>query len=113
MATTHGQDAAHAKAVRKRANSLTLAPSSPTLSRERLGLLLGFVGMAIFGGTLLRPCSPPSRSARARAAVRLLSRRADSRLSLRPRALPRAPCRRRHRRPARTSSLRENRTGAN
>jgi drug/metabolite transporter (DMT)-like permease len=26
--------------------------SSPALSRERLGLLLGFVGMAIFGGTL-------------------------------------------------------------
>ncbi len=26
--------------------------SSSTLSRERLGLLLGFVGMAIFGGTL-------------------------------------------------------------
>jgi drug/metabolite transporter (DMT)-like permease len=26
--------------------------SSPSLSRERLGLLLGFVGMAIFGGTL-------------------------------------------------------------
>ncbi len=27
-------------------------PSSPSLSREKLGLLLGFVGMAIFGGTL-------------------------------------------------------------
>jgi drug/metabolite transporter (DMT)-like permease len=27
-------------------------PSSPALSRERLGLLLGFVGMAIFVGTL-------------------------------------------------------------
>ena len=26
--------------------------SSPSMSRERLGLLLGFVGMAIFGGTL-------------------------------------------------------------
>ena len=26
--------------------------TSPSLSRERLGLLLGFVGMAIFGGTL-------------------------------------------------------------
>ena len=26
--------------------------SSPSLSREHLGLLLGFVGMAIFGGTL-------------------------------------------------------------
>src|ERR1700743_1671670 len=29
-----------------------LHESSPALSRERLGLLLGFVGMAIFGGTL-------------------------------------------------------------
>ena len=27
-------------------------PSSPALSRERLGLLLGFVGVMIFGGTL-------------------------------------------------------------
>ena len=26
--------------------------SSPALSREHLGLLLGFVGMATFGGTL-------------------------------------------------------------
>src|SRR5947209_15701773 len=29
-----------------------LRESSPSLSRERLGLLLGFIGMAIFGGTL-------------------------------------------------------------
>src|ERR1700749_2582698 len=29
-----------------------LHESSPALSRERLGLLLGFVGMTIFGGTL-------------------------------------------------------------
>ena len=26
--------------------------TSPSLSRERLGLVLGFIGMAIFGGTL-------------------------------------------------------------
>ena len=26
--------------------------TSPTFSRERLGLLLGFVGVLIFGGTL-------------------------------------------------------------
>jgi drug/metabolite transporter (DMT)-like permease len=40
-------------AVRAGANSLTPRPMSlPTLSRERLGLLLGFIGMAIFGGTL-------------------------------------------------------------
>src|SRR5262245_58526119 len=32
-----------------------LRESSPSLSRERLGLLLGFVGMAIFGGTLPAP----------------------------------------------------------
>src|SRR5215469_14140584 len=29
-----------------------LHESSPVLSRERLGLMLGFVGMSIFGGTL-------------------------------------------------------------
>ena len=29
-----------------------LRESSPSLSRERLGLVLGFIGMAIFGGTL-------------------------------------------------------------
>src|ERR1700710_1156050 len=53
MATTHGRHAARANAVR--APSKSLPPrimSSPALSRERLGLLLGFVGMAIFGGTL-------------------------------------------------------------
>jgi drug/metabolite transporter (DMT)-like permease len=39
--------------VRAGANSLTpRIMSFPTLSRERLGLLLGFIGMAIFGGTL-------------------------------------------------------------
>src|SRR5690349_13904151 len=33
-------------------SSTLLRESSPSLSRERLGLLLGFIGMAIFGGTL-------------------------------------------------------------
>ena len=33
-------------------SSASRTVASPALSRERLGLLLGFVGMAIFGGTL-------------------------------------------------------------
>ena len=47
-----------AESVRARPNPLTtpvmssLSLSQQSLSRERLGLLLGFVGMAIFGGTL-------------------------------------------------------------
>jgi drug/metabolite transporter (DMT)-like permease len=41
------------KTIRVRANKLTTRiMASPSVSRERLGLLLGFVGMAIFGGTL-------------------------------------------------------------
>src|SRR6201995_1932867 len=49
----HGRHAACAKAVRARTNSLALAPMSfPSLSREHLGLMLGFVGMAILGGPL-------------------------------------------------------------
>jgi drug/metabolite transporter (DMT)-like permease len=53
MAVTHGRHAARANAVRAPSNSLPpRIMSSPALSRERLGLLLGFVGMAIFGGTL-------------------------------------------------------------
>src|SRR5258708_34529715 len=32
--------------------ALLRQPSCPALSRERLGLVLGFIGMAIFGGTL-------------------------------------------------------------
>src|SRR5258708_18227040 len=40
------------KTVRVQANELTTRTMSPSVSRERLGLLLGFVGMAIFGGTL-------------------------------------------------------------
>src|SRR5882757_3245037 len=53
IATTHGRHAGCANAVRAPSNSLPpRIMSSPALSHERLGLLLGFVGMAIFGGTL-------------------------------------------------------------
>lgn len=40
------------KTIRAPANELTTRAMSASPSRERLGLLLGFVGMAIFGGTL-------------------------------------------------------------
>ena len=40
--------------------------SSSALSREKLGLLLGFVGMAIFGGTCRRRGSRSRRSTRSR-----------------------------------------------
>src|SRR3954468_9726784 len=53
MVMTHGRHAERANAVRAPSNSLPpRIMSSPALSPERLGLLLGFVGMAIFGGTL-------------------------------------------------------------
>ena len=40
------------RAVRSSLSSSSLSQLIPPWSRERLGLLLGFVGMAIFGGTL-------------------------------------------------------------
>lgn len=44
--------ACHQTGYLSRMSSASRTVSSPALSRERLGLLLGFVGMAIFGGTL-------------------------------------------------------------
>ena len=53
MPPSHGRHATRANAVPATANSLrSRAMPSLHVSRERLGLLLGFIGMAIFGGTL-------------------------------------------------------------
>src|SRR5580692_9387838 len=49
----HGRHAEAANAIRAPTNSLLLrAMASPSLSREHLGLLLGFIGVAVFGGSL-------------------------------------------------------------
>src|SRR3984885_7587241 len=49
----HGRHAEAVSAIRAPTNSLPLrAMTSPSLSREHLGLLLGFIGVAVFGGSL-------------------------------------------------------------
>src|SRR5437879_4430396 len=50
---SHGRHAAFSKICTRAGKfATTRIMTSPSFSRERLGLLLGFVGMVIFGGTL-------------------------------------------------------------
>src|ERR1700687_2164217 len=49
----HGRHAGHLeRCTRAEKLATTRVMTSPSISRERLGLLLGFIGMVIFGGTL-------------------------------------------------------------
>src|SRR5204862_5533248 len=49
---SHGRHATHLERCTRADKLATTRIMTSSISRERLGLLLGFVGMVIFGGTL-------------------------------------------------------------